>query len=148
MNFNEYMVEKKTKRWKDPLNRHSMKTTRGVGRKNQRQMPKVHTTGPGGVSIGVLKGKRNVMPLTQKILDVAKEAQQGVWKISWHQALELSDKYHINMPTKLDRSKKLGRTTILLWRKAAGHYYLVKNRKLKRNPSFFKGVSRWDKPYH
>lgn len=149
MNFSEFLEEKrKTKRWKDPLNRHSMKTTRGANRPRQTMIPKVHQSGPGGVEIGVLKGKRAILPMTQKVLDIAKTSQQGIWKVSWHQALELADKYHINIPNRYDRSKKLGKTTILLWRRAPGMFYLVKNRKLKRMPTHYKGISRWDKPYH
>jgi len=161
MNFKEYIEEKsfdkkikrkprkkKSKNWKDPLNRHMMKD-RGVGRKRQTQIPKVHQSGPGGVSLGFLKGRREILPFTQKLLDVAKNAQEGIWRVSWVQALELADKYHINMPNKYDRSKKLGKTTILLWRKAPGVYFLVKNRRLKQIPRFFKGGrSAWDKPIH
>lgn len=162
MNFKEFIEEKKfnkkskhkprkkkSKSWKDPLNRHSMKISRGSQRLKQRQIPKVHQHGPGGVSLGFLQGRRDILPMTQKLLDVAKSAQEGIWRVSWVQALELADKYHINMPNKYDRSKKLGKTTILLWRKAPGVYFLVKNKRLKRTPRFFRGGrSAWDKPIH
>ena len=94
MNFKEYLEEKKkSKKYSNPLNRHSMKISRGTNRLHQTQVPKSHLSGPGGVEIGILKGKREILPMTQKILDIVKAAQQGIWKISWHQAVELAHKY-------------------------------------------------------
>lgn len=150
ISFLEFLVEKKkkvpfkqkkSKVWKDPLARHDMKASRGWARKTLAQ------TTLGKRSRGVyLPGlAHGLLPFTQSVLDNAKKSQGGLWRISYRQALELANKYHLKMPDDYDRSKKLGKTTILLWRKMPGVYFLVKNKRLKRLP---RTRTSWVHPYH
>jgi len=117
--------DKKKKQWKDPLNKYKQKMVRGIARQDQHQVPK-------GTFIPLLRG--GLLPLTKRVLTIAKKSQQGIWKVSPRQAFEIANKYHLNMPTMFDKSKKLGKTSILLWMRTPGQYFLVKNKTLRDSP--------------
>jgi len=110
--------------WKDPLKRHSMQSTRGMDRKKLGWVPRTHQT---DVSI----------PMAQRILDVAKDADEGIWKITKAQAVALSAKYRMHVPNDKTPAKRLGSTGIVMWRKTKGvpkpEMFLVKHEKLIRS---------------
>ena len=66
--------------------------------------------------------------LSQKIVDVAKRAPSGIWRLTPMQVRELAIKYHHISPNKKQPVKHLGNTGIVVWRKAPKKYYLVKHR--------------------
>jgi|GEM_PF-5933749 len=110
--------------WKDPLKRHSMKGDRPIDRKKPGWVPRTHQ-----VELAI--------PMAQRILDIAKDADQGMWKISKAQAIALATKYRMHLPTEKTPAKRLGSTGIVMWRKTKGvekpQMFLVKHEKLMRS---------------
>jgi hypothetical protein len=110
--------------WRDPLKSYKYLATRGISRKKLGFIPKMYLPG-------------ETLPTAQGILDVAKNAEQGIWKISIRKAKEIGAKYHLRLPTKFTyrNHRSLGKTRIHLWyNKRNGNYYLVKDKRLqKRN---------------
>jgi len=110
--------------WKDPLKRHSMKDSRPMTRKNPGWVPRVHQ-------------RELALPMAQRILDIAKDADQGIWRISKAQALALSAKYRMHLPNDNTPVKHLGSTGIVMWRKTEGvdepQIFLVKHEKIMRS---------------
>lgn len=123
LNFKDYLNEK----YKNPLNRHHMKGSRGITRKSQRWVPKTHTK--------LRRGDYHSHDLgfARKPLDIAKAADSGIWRISKEEADELADFYQMHVPGPHKRAKQLGKTKIILWRKKPGEFYLVKPPKEKRD---------------
>lgn len=66
------------------------------------------------------------LPTAKKVLNTAKKATSGIWRISNRQVLEIATKYHFNVPGPTKRTRHLGSTGIILWRKGPNDYYLVK----------------------
>ena len=130
-NFESYLLEKgKTRRkhpkeWKDPLNRHHMKATRGLDRKNQKQVADVHSTALPKI---YAKLKHRPLVMSKHMVDKAKKEDMGIWRIPKAYVQEIAQFYDVNVPTKYDRAKILGKTKIILWYKKPGHYYLVKDK--------------------
>jgi hypothetical protein len=110
--------------WKDPLKRHYMKGDRGASRKKPGWVPRTHQTDL-------------AIPMAQRILDIAKESDQGIWKISKPQAFALATKYRMHLPNDKIPAKRLGSTGIVMWRKTRDvpepELYLVKHEKLIRS---------------
>lgn len=110
--------------WKDPLKKHSMKSSRPLTRKHPGWVPRTR--------------QRDLpIPMGQRILDVAKDADQGIWKISKAQASALAAKYRMHLPNDETPAKRLGSTGIVMWRKTKGvpqpELFLVKHDKLLRS---------------
>ncbi len=110
--------------WKDPLKRHSMKTTRGETRKDMGWVPKTHQ-------------KETSLPMAERILKIAKDADEGIWKISQGQAVALATKYRMHLPNEKVPAKRLGSTGIVMWRKVDEEegpaMYLVKHDSIVRS---------------
>jgi len=110
--------------WKDPLKRHSMKDVRGINRKKPGWVPRTHQTDL-------------AIPMAQRILDVAKDADQGIWRISKAQAVALAAKYRMHVPNDDSPAKRLGSTGIVMWRKTKNvpepEMYLVKHERIIRS---------------
>jgi len=123
----ESKVDKKVKRAsKDkPLDqrKHHMKSSRGINRKNQNYIPIYRQ----------IENQTN-LPTAENVLGNAKKASSGAWKLSKRQVQELAAKYKFNIPTGKKKSKHLGSTGIVMWRKSPKDYYLVKFS--KHHPGF------------
>lgn len=110
--------------WKDPLKKHSMKGDRPMDRKHPSWVPRTHQ-------------KELSLPMAQRVLDIAKSADEGIWKISKAQAVSLATKYRMHLPNDKTPAKRLGSTGIVMWRKTKGvrepEMYIVKHEKLVRS---------------
>ena len=110
--------------WKDPLKKHSMKDTRSMNRKHPGWVPRTHQ-------------RDLAIPMAQRILDIAKDADEGIWQISKPQAVSLATKYRMHLPDDKTPAKRLGSTGIVMWRKVEGvpepEMYLVKHEQLLRS---------------
>jgi hypothetical protein len=95
--------------------KHHMKISRGINRKDQNYIPKYrrleHATS---------------LSTAENVLKTAKNASSGAWKLSPLQVKEIASKYKFIIPEKIGDSKHLGSTGILMWRKSAKDFYLVK----------------------
>ncbi len=69
---------------------------------------------------------RDNLPTAEGILNTAKTATSGAWKLSKRQVLEIANKYNFNIPNGKKKTKHLGSTGIVMWRRDASTYYLVK----------------------
>jgi hypothetical protein len=109
--------------WKDPLQKHSMKE-RGVNRKKLGWVPKSSQ-------------QETPIPVAQRILDIAKDADEGIWRISKPQAVSLATKYRMHLPNDKTSAKRLGSTGIVMWRKHVPgeepEMFLVKHEKIIRS---------------
>jgi hypothetical protein len=112
-------VDKKVKRaMKDKpqdQRKHHMKATRGVDRKNPNYVPMYRQI-----------ENQSTLPTADNVLKGAKSASSGAWKLSKRQVQEIAAKYKFNIPNAKKRSKHLGSTGIIMWRKTPKDYYLVK----------------------
>lgn len=95
--------------------RRDMKLSRGDQRKRMNFIPKYRQVAHG-----------HELPSTKKKLAVAKAAESGIWKLTKQQVIEIATKYEFNVPSATKRSKHLGSTGIVMWRKDKNNYYLVK----------------------
>lgn len=118
------LTSKNPNTWKDPLKKHSMKNVRGQNRKHPGWVPRTHQ-------------RDLAIPLAQRILDIAKDSDEGIWKISKAQALSLSTKYRMHVPDDKTPAKRLGSTGIVMWRKTRGvpepELFLVKHDQIMRS---------------
>lgn len=123
----------KVPKHRDPLKSHRFKMGRGLNRKNLSQVPKRHQTGitPVEVSSGFADFVRQ-LNVSNKIVDIAKKATSGVWRISKAQVQEIAKKYKFNVPNKEKPMKHLGSTGIQMIRYKPGVYYLYKPRRKTR----------------
>lgn len=123
----ESSVDKKVKRaTKDKpqdQRKHHMKASRGTDRKNQNYVPIYRQI-----------EHQTTLPTADNVLKNAKSATSGAWKLSKRQVQEIAAKYKFNVPTAKKRSKHLGSTGIVMWRKSPKDYYLVKFS--KHHPGF------------
>jgi len=101
---------------------HYMNAARGLDRKDQNYIPMYKKM-----------EHKDSLPTADNVLKNAKGASSGVWKLSKRQVLELAGKYKFNIPNAKEKTKHLGSTGILMWRKNAKTYYLVKFSKHKFN---------------
>ena len=110
--------------WKDPLKKHSMKSDRPMDRKHPGWVPRTHQ-------------RELSIPMAQRVLDIAKDADEGIWKISKTQSVALATKYRMHLPNDKTPAKRLGSTGIVMWRKTRGvpepEIFLVKHEKLLRS---------------
>lgn len=104
--------------------KHHLKTNRGINRKRQSYVPLYRQI-----------EHADVLPTAQNILKNAKKAHSGVWRLSGRQVVEIAQKYKFNPPDERKKSKHLGSTGILMWRKSPKEYYLVKFSKHRIDPT-------------
>lgn len=135
MNFNEYFEESikklgklKLKKIKDPASSPRFNMFRPAGRKNPNMIPATYSPSQQQKSITSILTS---LDTTEKIINIAKAAQAGIWKISKAQVLDIARKYKFNIPDSKKKSKHLGSTGIQLIRVKPGVYYLYKPRKNK-----------------
>ena len=117
----------------DPTNSHKMKMSRGNNRKTLRQVPKSQEDGVKGPKLqttiaGFVKG----LDVSNKMVDVAKKAPTGIWRVSKPQVVDIAKKYKFHIPDEEKPMKHLGSTGIMLVRFKRGVFYLYKPRKATR----------------
>lgn len=119
-----HLTSRNPNAWKDPLKKHKMKSDRPMTRKNPGWVPRTHQDDL-------------ALPMAQRVLDIAKDSDEGIWKISKAQALALATKYRMHLPNDDKPAKRLGSTGIVMWRKTrnvdAPQMFLVKHEKLIRS---------------
>lgn len=103
--------------------KHHMKSSRGINRKNPNYIP-----------IYRQLEHQTSLPTAENVLSNAKRASSGAWRLSKRQVAEIAAKYKFNVPTGKKKSKHLGSTGIIMWRKSPKEYYLVKFS--KHHPGF------------
>ena len=115
--FNDFSKKQKAISKDKPLDQksHMMKAARGLDRKRQSYVP-----------LYKQMAHLDALPTAENVLKNAKKASSGAWKLSKRQVMELASKYKFNVPTERKKTKHLGSTGILMWRKASNNYYLVK----------------------
>ena len=112
---------------KDPLNSHKYKMGRGLNRKTLRQVPKSQEDGVKGPKISsTIASFVKQLDVSNKLVDVAKKAPTGVWRISKAQVLDVAKKYKFNVPDTEKPMKHLGSTGIQMVRFKPGVFYLYK----------------------
>ena len=131
----------------DPLRSHRFKE-RGGNRKTLRQVPDYHKTKKTSManfnSIGaMIKG----LDTSGRVVDVAKKAPSGVWRLSKKEVLDIAKKYKFIIPDARKPMKHLGSTGIQIVRYKPGMYYLYKPhrtgpRKYKKRSPFGRGHSK------
>jgi activator of HSP90 ATPase len=134
--FNEYLSEKRRKAVKTKslakLNKelgkitgkrkNKMQMVRGMNRKSLRQVPlSQQTNSPWGTSGGS----------AETMVDVAKATTRGLWKLTKREVIDVATKYKFNVPNAEEKTKHLGSTGIIMWRRKPGMYYLVKRPRTK-----------------
>lgn len=114
---------------RDTLNSHRFKE-RGNNRKTLRQVPQIHSTQKTNLStfdsVGAMVKGLNI---SGRIVDVAKNAPSGVWKLSKKEVIDIAKKYKFIVPDANKPMKHLGSTGIQLVRYKPGVYYLYKPRR-------------------
>ena len=116
----------------DPANSHRFKE-RGTNRKTLEQVPDSHrqkktSTMPTSLA-SMIKG----LDMSSRMVDVAKRAPSGVWKISKKEVLDMARKYKFIVPNENKPMKHLGSTGIQMIRYKPGQYYLYKPHRKKRH---------------
>ncbi len=133
--FEQQIVNENLKRFgkmkldkpKDPLGSHKYKMARGIGRKSLKQTPKSQESGVKGPKLSQTIGSFvKKMDVSNKMVDVAKKASSGVWRISKPQVYDIASKYKFNIPDREKPMKHLGSTGIQMIRLKPNVYYLYK----------------------
>jgi len=111
--------------WKDPMKRYHMRANRGWNRKKIGWVSKTHQT-------------ETPLTMGERILNLAKAADQGIWEVSLAQAVPIAKKYKMHLPTVHKPTKRLGSTGIVMYfkyDKEQGRYrmYLIKHDRLIRS---------------
>lgn len=135
-----------SKKYKNPLKSHKYKMARGLNRKNLRQVPVSHSPGLKKIAavIKAFKRKRKNLSLMRgikgldlgnEIVDKAKKAEGGVWRISNAQVYQIAQKYKFHIPDIEKPTKHLGSTSIQMVRYPNNttkeiEYYLYKPYKM------------------
>jgi len=123
--------KRKVKLNPDTLSSHRFKM-RGMNRKTLGQVPKKHQTNIATPQLTKSFGELvNTMSITDKLIDVAKKAKVGIWRVSKPQVLDIARKYKFHVPGKEKPMRHLGSTGIQLIRYKPGVYYMYKP---KRGP--------------
>lgn len=140
MSFKDYVITEDIKRLgkiklgkpRDALSSFRFQQTRGMNRKNLRMVPASHAAGePSAYTKGLPQFIRG-LDLSNKVVDQAKKAPSGVWRISKQQVLDIAKKYKFHVPGENKPMKHLGSTGIQIIRYKPGIYYLYKPRRAKR----------------
>jgi len=128
----------KTPGMTDPLKSFRFKMARGLNRKSLKQIPDIHSHSKPVASLGrFIRG----LDMSNKVVDIAKRAPSGVWRISKGQVIDVARKYQFNVPNEDRPMKHLGSTGIQMIRYKPGVFYLYKPRRRKRKKTT-KGVSK------
>jgi len=123
----------KIRKAKDPLSSHKYKMARGIGRKSLKQTPKSQESGVKGPKLSQTIGSFvQKMDVSNKMVDVAKKASSGVWRVSKPQVYDIATKYKFNIPDSGKPMKHLGSTGIQMVRLKPNVYYLYKPRRKTR----------------
>jgi predicted nucleotidyltransferase len=72
------------------------------------------------------------LDLAGSVVDNAKQAPSGLWRLTPRQVREIALKYHHIPPNERDPIKHLGNTGIIVWRKGPKLFYLVKHHSLRK----------------
>ncbi len=105
--------------WKNPLKSKKTFTysfTRGMDRKNLQQVPFSYRT---SYSSGIGNAT--------KMINKAKTANFGLWRLTNSQVKWIATKYHFIPPNAINNIKHLGNTGIMVWHKPDGSNFLVKS---------------------
>lgn len=126
----------------DPLNSHKYKAARGNSRKTLRQVPVSQQDGvkPPNTQQNLLNFIKG-LTLSNKVIDVAKKASSGLWRISQNQVIDIAKKYKFNIPDEAKPMKHLGSTGIVMVRYKPGSYYLYKHHQPHRKRRIKSGVN-------
>ena len=114
---------------------HRFKNLRGMNRKTLRQVPASHitTTTKTAKTNRSLSDFINQLSISNKVVDVAKKAPSGVWRISNGQVQDIARKYKFFIPNEEKPMKHLGSTGIQLIMFRPGVYYLYKPRGARKH---------------
>jgi hypothetical protein len=151
-NFLNYVSESLKKLGKlklppDPANSHRFKE-RGANRKSLKQVPDKYRVDKTDMSAGGLAAMIKGLDTSGRMVDIAKKAPSGVWRISKREVLDIARKYKFIVPNENKPMKHLGSTGIQMVRYKPGMFYLFKPHKKrgkhrkKRNPFGGKGHSK------
>lgn len=130
----------------DPLNSHRFKE-RGQNRKRLTQVPDMYKNKKTSLMPVNLTSAIKGLDMSSHLVDVAKRAPSGVWKISKKEVMDIARKYKFIIPDSNKPMKHLGSTGIQMVRYKPGMYYLYKphrtgRRKYKKRSPFKKGHSK------
>lgn len=114
-------VKIKPKNFSDPEKDPRTKLLKGLNRKKLTQIPDIRKIG----------GDDIVYNSIEDVIDRAKKANRGIWRVSKRQVIDIAKKYQFAIPNENFPSKHLGSTGIILWRKGYNKYFLVKHKKQK-----------------
>lgn len=123
---NIYMTSEFDKFCQNLTEKLELKIARGQNRKHMMQVP---------ISARPKKFKKGYDPKSKTsdtVVNVAKKATTGLWKLTKHQVIDISQKYGFKVPSENEPIKQLGSTGITLLRKGPGHYLLAKRPKPKK----------------
>lgn len=119
---------------------------RGLNRANLHQVPDVHRVKKTNIPVGGIGAAIKGLDTTNRLIDVAKKAPSGIWKISKREVLDIARKYQFNVPNDNRPMKHLGSTGIQMIRYRPGMFYLYKphrkKRKYKKRSPFGRGHSK------
>lgn len=133
----------KLHKYKDPLKSHKYKMARGINRKTLRQVPKSQEDGVKGPKISsTIASFVKQLDVSNKLVDVAKKAPTGVWRISKAQVFDIAKKYKFNIPNRDKPMKHLGSTGIQMVRLKPNVFYLYKPRRKTRKKRIKSAVGR------
>lgn len=146
MTFKEYLLEKQRhrqshKKSKDLQKSQKLGMARGmnIDRKSTRQVPVSHTINP--LTNVTLPQFITGLDITHDIINTAKAASSGIWKVSNIQAKQIADKYGFKLPTTRKPHKHLGSMSIQLV-KFRNSFFLYKPiKRKKRHKKHFKALS-------
>ena len=93
--------------------------------------PKKYFTLSSKISTSISTFIRN-LDISNKVIDVAKKAPTGVWRISKGQVLDIAKKYKFHVPDTDKPMKHLGSTGIQIIRYKPNVFYLYKPRRKTR----------------
>jgi len=134
---------RKAKKTPDPMNSHKYKMGRGMNRKTLGQIPKSQQDGVKGPKIAsTISNFIGQFDVSNKLVDVAKKAPTGIWRISKAQVLDIAKKYKFNVPDTAKPMKHLGSTGIMLVRFKPGVFYLYKPKRKTRKKSVKSAVGK------
>ena len=111
----------------DPLRSHRFNMVRGMNRKSLKQVPDIHSHSRKNLS-KFIRG----LDVSNKVVDIAKKAPSGLWRISKGHVLDIARKYKFNVPNTDKPMKHLGSTGIQMIRYKPNVFYLYKPRRRKR----------------
>ena len=127
---------------RDALSSFRFNSNRGMNRKNLRQIPTSHAANEPSSYSKSLPQFIHGLDISNKIVNIAKKAPSGVWRISKEQALDIAKKYKFNVPNEAKPMKHLGSTGIQVIRFKSNVFYLYKPHRAKRHRKPRKGTSK------